>query len=181
MMKSNEEWMIDFQKGDKEGLAILYERLHEPLYAFLFRYTKEQQLSVDIVHDAFETLQKKKHDFDSAKGTVKAYLFQIAYRILLNRLNRRKRWRAILPFLVPTPIQSISPDEKMVVQQAIANLPEKQRAVILLAYYEDLPQEEIAQILSIPVGTVKSRLHNAIKSLKEALEEVYYHEGRISK
>ena len=176
-MKSNEEWMIDFQNGEKEGFAVLYERLHEPLYAFLFRYTKEQQLSVDLVHDAFETLQKKKHDFDREKGTVKSYLFQIAYRILLNKLNRRKRWRTILPFLVPTQVQLISPDEKMAIQQAIANLPEKQRAVILLAYYEDLPQEEIAQILSIPVGTVKSRLHNGIKSLKEALEEDFYHEG----
>ena len=168
--------MIDFQNGDKEGFSILYERLYEPLYAFLFRYTKEQQLSVDLVHDAFETLQNKKHDFDGEKGTVKAYLFQIAYRMLLNKLNRRKRWRAILPFLVPTQISAISADEKMAVQQAIANLPEKQRAVILLAYYEDLPQEEIAQILSIPVGTVKSRLHNGIKSLKEALEEDFYHE-----
>ena len=65
----------------------------------------------------------------------------------------------------------------MAIRQAIANLPEKQRAVILLAYYEDLAQEEIAQILSIPVGTVKSRLHNGIKSLKVALEGDFYHEG----
>lgn len=176
-MKSNEEWMKAYQQGDDEGFTVLYERLHEPLYSFLFRYTTEQQISVDTVHDAFETLQKKKHEFAVEKGTVKSYLFQIAYRILLNKLNRRKRWRAILPFLVPTSIQSISPDDKMAIQQAITNLPEKQRAVILLAYYEDLPQDEIAQVLAIPLGTVKSRLHNAIKSLKEALKEDFNHEG----
>lgn len=177
MMKTNEEWMKAYQLGDAEGFAILYERLHEPLYCFLYRYTQEEQLSIDTVHDAFEVLQKKKNDFDSNKGTVKTYIFQIAYRLLINKLNRRKRWRAILPFLVPVSTQTFSTDEKMAVQQAIANLNEKHRAVILLAYYEDLPQEEIAQILSIPLGTVKSRLHHAIKLLKEALKEDFHAEG----
>lgn len=170
-MKSNEDWMKEYQQGNDEGFSVLYEQLHEPVYCFLFRYTKEEQISVDTVQDAFEILQNKRHDFDSEKGTIKAFLFQIAYRILLNKLNRRKRWRTLLPFLVPTPIQSISTDDKMAIQQAILNLPDKQRAVILLSYYEDLPQEEIAQILNIPHGTVKSRLHNAIKALKEALKE----------
>ncbi len=65
----------------------------------------------------------------------------------------------------------MSADEKLTIQEAILQLSEKQRAVILLVYYHDLPQEEIAQILSIPLGTVKSRLHNAIKTLKEELKE----------
>lgn len=62
------------------------------------------------------------------------------------------------------------------IQQAIAILPDKQRAVILLAYYEDLPLEEIALILSIPTGTVKSRLHKAIQVLKIELKEAFQHE-----
>ncbi|GAF64799.1 putative RNA polymerase [Bacillus sp. TS-2] len=52
-------------------------------------------------------------------------------------------------------------------------LPEKQRAVIILAYYHDLSQEDISSILSIPKGTVKSRLHTAILRLKELLKEDY--------
>lgn len=160
-----------YKNGGIEGFEQLYSRLYEPLYCFLFRYTREEQLSIDIVQDTFERLQYIKQDFDQQKGTVKAFLFQIAYRLMINKLNRRKKWRTLFPFLVPTENRRLSADEKLTVQEAILQLPEKQRAVILLVYYHDLPQEEIAQILSIPLGTVKSRLHNAIKTLKEELKE----------
>lgn len=173
MSMSNEELMQQFQTGNTEALGTLYERLHEPLYCFLFRYTKEEQISVDTVHDTFEVLQKKKHTFEAKRGTVKSFLFQIAYRLLINKLNRRKRWQSILPFLMPTQKKTLQTEETLVIQQAIANLPDKQRAVILLAYYEDLPLEEVAIILNIPTGTVKSRLHNAIKALKLELKEEF--------
>jgi len=178
-MLTNEEMMLNYQAGDQEALSILYERFQEPLYCFLFRYTREEQLSIDIVHDTFEIIQTKKYAFDTTRGTVKSFLFQIAYRCMLNKLNRRKRWQTLLPFLIPTPKQSMPNEEILVIQQAVFNLPDKQRAVILLAYYEDLPQEEIAQILNIPVGTVKSRLHNAMKALKLELKEEFSHERRI--
>lgn len=176
MNLTNEQLMEQFQHGHIEALSTIYERLHEPLYCFLFRYTKDEQLSVDTVHDAFEMLQKKKQDFNTTKGTVKSYLFQIGYRLLINKLNRRKRWQTLLPFLIPIEKKALQTEETLVIQEAISNLPDKQRAVILLAYYEDLPMEEIAQILSIPVGTVKSRLHNAMKSLKLELKEAFGHE-----
>jgi len=163
--------MEAYKNGGIEGFEQLYSRLYEPLYCFLFRYTREEQLSIDIVQDTFERLQYIKEDFDQQKGTVKAFLFQIAYRLMINKLNRRKKWRTLFPFLVPTESRRLSADEKLTIQEAILQLPDKQRAVILLVYYHDLPQEEIAQILSIPLGTVKSRLHNAIKTLKEELKE----------
>uniref|UniRef100_UPI00403F9A27 RNA polymerase sigma factor n=1 Tax=Oceanobacillus sp. FSL K6-3682 TaxID=2921503 RepID=UPI00403F9A27 len=176
-MKRNEGWMEIYQNGDETGFTELYTILHQPLYCFLYRYTQEEQLSVDIVHDTFEILQIKKHTFNPDKGTVKAYLFQIAYRLLINKLNRRKKWRSLLPFLVPQADHSISMDEKMWIQQAIAALPDKQRAIILLVYYEDLPQNEIASILDIPIGTVKSRLHKAMSTLKHDLKEDFHAEG----
>ncbi|MEG0384019.1 MAG: RNA polymerase sigma factor [Solibacillus sp.] len=179
MTWTNEQLMQQFQNGNLESLGILYERLHEPLYCFLFRYTKEEQVSVDIVQDAFEVLQKKKQHYVEVQGTVKSYLFQIAYRLLINKLNRRKRWQTLLPFLVPIERKSLQTEETLVIQQAILSLPDKQRAVILLAYYEDLPMNEIALILSIPIGTVKSRLHNAMKTLKLELKEDFQHERGI--
>jgi len=91
-MISNEEWMEAYKNGDVEGFEQLYSRLYEPLYCFLFRYTREDQLSIDIVQDTFERLQYIKEDFDQQKGTVKAFLFQIAYRLMINKLNRRKKW-----------------------------------------------------------------------------------------
>ncbi|WP_245890045.1 RNA polymerase sigma factor [Rummeliibacillus pycnus] len=178
-MKNNEELMESFQQGNLGAFDLIYQQLYEPLYCFLFRYTCEEQLSIDIVHDTFERLHKVKSDYKRQKGTVKSYVFQIAYRLLINKLNRRKKWRTLLPFLVPSSVISYSSDEKLVIQQPITSLPEKQKAVILLTYYHDLTQEEIAQILSVPIGTVKSRLHHAMKTLKEELREDFYDERGI--
>lgn len=176
MTWTNEQLMQQVQNADTEALGVLYERLRDPLYCFLYRYTKEEQLSIDIVHDTFEVLQKKKAAYAAEKGTVKAFVFQVAYRLMINKLNRRKRWQKLVPFLVPNESKKLQPEETMLVQQAIFSLPDKQRAVILLAYYEDLAIADIAQILDIPAGTVKSRLHHAMKTLKEALKEDFLHE-----
>ena len=166
-----EEKMCAWQNGDEEAFTSLYEALSPSLYAFVFRYTREEPFSLDIVHDAFEQLCKAKNDYDVRKGTVKSYVFQIAYRQMVNKLNRRKRLRRFLPFLVPQREYNFSYEEKTVVQEAISKLSEKHRAVILLTYYENLTQQEIAQVLQIEVGTVKSRLHRAKQQLKRWLEE----------
>ncbi|MGN7312884.1 RNA polymerase sigma factor [Alkalicoccobacillus gibsonii] len=169
--------MIAYQNGDEIALERIFERYRDPLYRFLYRYSKDEQLSIDIVQDTFVTLQTKKRHFDQSKGQLKAYLFQIAYRLMITKLNRRKKWRNILPFLIPLDKQEVSNVDRLTIQAAIDTLPELQRAVILLVYYHDLKQDEVANILKIPVGTVKSRLHTAIKGLKERLEEDYDGKG----
>jgi RNA polymerase sigma-70 factor, ECF subfamily len=164
-----EELMIAFQKGDEQALEGIYLLLKQPLYSFIFRYTRDEQFSIDIVQDTFVKLQRYKHQYNPKKGKLKSYLFQIAYRLMITKLNRRKKWKTLLPFLAPPQTGELHHSDKMTIRQAIADLPETQRAVILLYYYHDMPQEEIADILGIPKGTVKSRLHTAIKKLKESL------------
>jgi RNA polymerase sigma-70 factor, ECF subfamily len=174
-----EELMIAYQNGDDDALEGIYTLLKPSLYSFIFRYTRDEQLSIDIVQDTFVKLQQYKLSYHPQKGKVKSYLFQIAYRLMITKLNRRKKWRSLLPFLTPTPTEEISHSDKMTIRQAIANLPESHRAVILLFYYHDMPQEEIAKILDIPKGTVKSRLHNSMKRLKEELEGNEYESGSL--
>ncbi|RWZ60600.1 RNA polymerase sigma factor [Halobacillus fulvus] len=169
----NVEMVMDGQ----EQLSIdqIYTLYSKPIYSFILRYTRDEQLSMDIVQDTFVRFQSTKRPYDPLKGTLKAFLFQMAYRLMVNKLNRRKKWKALLPFLVPDPVNERTQDDKMTIQHAIASLPEQQRAVILLSYYHDLPHKEISKILDIPVGTVKSRLHSAIHTLKKQLE-VDFHE-----
>lgn len=89
---------------------------------------------------------------------------------MINKLNRRKKWRTLLPFLVPIQEKEFSHEDRLTVREAILKVPEEQRAVLILSYYHDMQQKEIAEVLDIPVGTVKSRLHNGIKKLKQLLE-----------
>ncbi|MBM7660969.1 RNA polymerase sigma-70 factor (ECF subfamily) [Bacillus mesophilus] len=163
------ELMHSYQNGEVHALDRLYTLLKPTLYLFIYRYTKNEQLSMDIVQDAFLQLQQKKNQFDSNKANVKTYLFQIGYNIMVNKLNRRKRLQKLLPFLTPTSFEIPNNDEKLEIKEAIMGLQESQRAVIILKYYHDMTNAEIADILSIPIGTVKSRLHMAIKNLKQLL------------
>lgn len=75
-----------------------------------------------------------------------------------------------MPFLTPSEAEDFHHSDRIVVRDAVTKLPGIQRAVIILFYYHDVPQRDIATILEIPKGTVKSRLHAAIQKLKQELE-----------
>lgn len=155
--------------GSLETIETLYEMYREPLYRFVFRYTGDQQLSIDVVQDTFEKLLNH-HQYSPGKGKFKTYLFQIAYNTMATKLKRRKKLWSLLPFMATEKISDISMDDKLTVQKAVQQLPELQRAVVLLTYYHGLTQKEAADILGLPLGTVKSRQHHAMKKLKEYLE-----------
>src|SRR5690625_3461458 len=167
-MTEEDELMVAYQKGDQQALENIYITFKRPLYSFIYRYSQDEQLSVDVVQDTFVQLQRYKNNFEPEKGHLKSYLFQIAYRLMVTALNRRKRWRKYLPFLATDP-PVIDQEGGMDIRRAIGNLPDIQRVVIILFYYHDLPQKDIATVLDIPLGTVKSRLYNAIKNLQKEL------------
>ncbi len=181
-MRLNEredELMVAYQNGDNQALEGIYTLLKEPLYSFIFRYTRDEQFSIDIVQDTFVKLQRYKSDYHPNKGKLKSYLFQIAYRLMVTKLNRRSKWRSLLPFLAQVKQDDFHHSDRITVREAVAKLPEIQRAVVILFYYHDMPQEEIANILGIPKGTVKSRLHMAMKKLKVELEGDEYDAGSL--
>ncbi|WIY60639.1 RNA polymerase sigma factor [Bacillus arachidis] len=165
-----EELMLAYQNGDRRAGEKLYVLIKPALYTFLYRFNRDEQLSIDLVQDTFLMLERKKYMYEIEKGKIKTYLFQIGYRLMINKLNRRKKWRSLLPFLVPIQEGKISQEDRLTVRDAILKVPEDQRAVLILYYYHDMQQKEIAQILGIPVGTVKSRLHAGMKKLKQLLE-----------
>ena len=88
---------------------------------------------------------------------------------MINKLNRRKSGVRFCRFSAD-PGKEFSHEDRLTVREAILKVPEEQRAVLILSYYHDMQQKEIAEILNIPIGTVKSRLHNGIKKLKQLLE-----------
>lgn len=110
-----------------------------------------------------------KENYDESKASFKTYLYQIAYHKMINKMRRRAKLKKILPFLI---VESRDFDivEQLNVRFALQKLKEDHRAVIILSYYQRLTHEEIADVLAIPIGTVKSRLHHAIQHLKKLLE-----------
>ncbi len=153
---------------DMEKLFMTYKT---PIYHFVYRYCQDEQLCLDLVQDTFIRFEKYQKQFDEEKSSIKTYLFRMAYQLMINRLKRRQRLEKILPFLyAESQRHTFSHEDKLTVQAAIRQLPDEQRAVIILTYYHDMTQKDISEILAIPIGTVKSRLHTSLGKLKIVLE-----------
>lgn len=154
------------------------------IYTFCLWLAKNQEHAEDLYQDTFLTAIEVIDRIDSEEN-MKSYLLSISVRIWKNR-KRKWAWRnRIAPttvleedFYVDLAYEeedSVLEEEKSaVLKSAIAALPEKYRVIILLHYMEEVPQEKIAAILHVPIGTVKSRLYAARKLLKLELEEYFY-------
>jgi RNA polymerase sigma-70 factor, ECF subfamily len=153
-----------------DAAAILrsFDEHQAPLFRFAWRLTGSVADAEDIVQECFLALLRPDCRFDASRTPLQTYLFGTVYHQALKRLRRREG---------PAPEGSAATPEtecfriemEDAVARAVNDLPEGQREVVLLAHYERLPLAEVAAILEIEVGAVKSRLQRARASLKETL------------
>lgn len=170
----------------KQELEMCIYEYGKDIYSFCKQLTCSLQEADDLYQDTFLTAVELKDKIDYADN-VKSYLLSIALRIWKNRRRKfawRKRIADIQPMTEekdtgisistkPLPEEQILDEEKKeAVRHAVNKLPKRLCVVILLFYMEELPIAQIASILKIPAGTVKSRLHQARKLLKKELEDV---------
>jgi RNA polymerase sigma-70 factor (ECF subfamily) len=155
---------------DQRPAAVLryFDEHHGPLFRFAWRLTGSVADAEDIVQECFLALLRPGCAFDPSRTALRTYLFGAVRNQALKRLPR-----SVVPSdaqAPPTPERECYAGElKQVVAHAIGQLPEGQREVLLLAHYEQMALAEIAEILEIELGAVKSRLQRARASLKEML------------
>lgn len=160
------------QAGDREAFAALFEQYKNMVYKTAYLIVGNARDAEDALQEVFLAVHKSLSGFDSRKGAFTTWLYRITLNFCLN--HRRKRQHASLDDISPTPATyfpgaRLAEDESL--WQATRSLSDKQQAVVILRYYWDLPYAEIAAILDIPLGTVKSRLDLALKTLRKILEE----------
>jgi len=157
------------QAGDEQAFAELFHRYKNLVYKTAYLMLGDADEAEDVLQEVFVQVYKSLDAYDPGRGAFTTWL----YRITVNRcLNWRRRWR---PFVrldrARTSVRSPEGQrEEEGVWQAVRGLSEKLRAVVILRYYWELSYAEIAQILDIPLGTVKSRLNLALKTLRKDLE-----------
>jgi RNA polymerase sigma-70 factor (ECF subfamily) len=134
---------------------------------------KDAEDAEELVNDTLTRAWIQADRFDPARGRAGSWLFGIARHVAMDRLRARARRPSSLPGVVPEPVAHLDVDGlagAWEVAAALERLPSVQREVLLLAYRDDLSQSGVAVALGVPLGTVKSRTFQALRSMAGLLE-----------
>lgn len=185
---SDEELLALFKQGTTEAFGALVRRYEGQLYGYLRRYLNDRELADDVFQNTFLQVYTKIHQYASDRP-VRPWLYAIATNQAIDALRRQGRHPSIrlhaevedadetdLPQLLTLvecresgPLDQLQAEERrQLVRNAVDKLPDFLRQVVILAYYQGLKYKDVADIMDIPVGTVKSRLHTALCRLQEA-------------
>lgn len=162
---------------DAQALRILYDRCAGVALGVALRILRNRTEAEDVVQEAFLEAWKRAQTFDAQRGSATAFVLSIARSRALDRVRSRGSSERALSSLgredetpVPLPIESAEHrQDRDRIQAALATLPPEQRQVLELAYFEGLTQREIAERLSDPLGTVKTRARLALEKLAALL------------
>jgi RNA polymerase sigma-70 factor (ECF subfamily) len=180
---SDEELMRQVTGGSQEAIGLLHQRFARLIFGLAVR-TLDRAAAEDIVQEVFLAVWRKAATFDPARGTVRAWVLQIAHFRILNELRRRGRQPEIEPdpegaVLASLPAQDPGPPEaawrnhrRRLVASALDELPRPQREAVGLAFLEDLTHEQVAAELRAPLGTTKTRIRAGLQKLRGLLGPV---------
>lgn len=188
---SDEELMARASRGDADAFAALVRRYEKPLYGYVRRMLGNGVDAEDVFQDTF--LRVHQHAGRYRHGApFRPWLYKIATNLCRDRLRKRRRHPQVsldrpagFDADRPSPLDRVEdgcagPDQTarkaeatVRLQEALGELPEKQRAVFLMARYDEMSYDEIARSLQVPVGTVKSRMNKAVHFLMQAVQDIW--------
>ena len=169
---------------DEAALSSLYDRHRRVIFALALRVLRDRAEAEEVVLDVFQQVWRSAGGYDPLRGSVGGWLFTLCRSRALDRLRAHGRRKAAHEALAseersggaPTASASDGPDviadrdqRRAIVSRALGGLAPVQRVALELAYYEGLSHSEIAARLEAPLGTVKTRIRQAILALRESL------------
>ena len=167
----DEELLEKIGNGDESACQELFERYKTRLYNFILRTVGEDMLAEDVFQETFIRIVQNARSFQPRAKAV-TWIYRIAYHLSIDALRRTRHHPNYEEITEELAADQWSPDEiavlrsqRAILQDALAQLSAAQRAVVILAIIEERSQLEIAEMTGVPVGTVKSRLHYALKKL----------------
>ena len=179
--RSDEQLLAAFVAGDESGFGALVEKYARELHPFIRRYVRDTALAEDVIQETFLQVHQSAGSFNPDRR-FRPWLFTIAVNKARDHLRSRTRKREVslgagssgsgeesasyLDFLADP---EAAPDRRLdgheleqVVRGIVNRMPDHLREVLVMGYYERFPYKDMAEILDIPLGTVKSRLHAAV-------------------
>ncbi len=182
---SDEQLMFLFQGGDENAYIELVNRYKDKLINFIFNYLGDLESSEDVVQDTMIKLYQKKHYYKEI-AKFSTWLYTIAKNLANTELRKRKQRKTTLlshfskddntyelPSNDPEPGQEIQTDiVNKIIRNAVDQLSEKSKIVIVLRDIQGLSYEDISEIINVPIGTVKSRINRARLQLQVELKHI---------
>jgi RNA polymerase sigma-70 factor, ECF subfamily len=165
----DEALMLGVRDGDLPLLGILFERHSPALFDFFCRMTGSRVISEDLVQDVFVRILKYRSNYQ-AKGKFTTWMFHIARNARTDYFKVHKPYSIVPEAHIPEGPTAPAVErnhEAILLERALMKLPDDKREILVLARFREIKQEEIAEMLGIEIGTVKVRLHRAIKELRE--------------
>jgi len=189
---SDEQLLLEYREtGAADRFETLVHRYERELFNYLRRYLANAEMAEDAFQGTFLQVHLKSDQFQQGRR-VRPWLYTIATNQAIDAQRRNKRHQLVsldrtggededvgtlIDLLIsgePDPHEETDTEEQReALRKALRELPESFRQVVMLVYYQGLKYREAAEVLSIPVGTVKSRLHSALTKLTEALRSTH--------
>lgn len=173
--------------GDRAALDRLYDRYAGPTYALILRIVADRQLAEDLLQEVFLRVWQRAGSYQVERGRSLTWVLSIAHNLAIDEMRRQRRRpqgaeeredASVTDLLAAVPTLEPGPDQVVWEQQrraqiagALAKLPEAQRVLIELAYFEGYTQSQLATRLGEPLGTIKTRLRLGVQKLRSILGE----------
>lgn len=166
---------------DRAAFEELYHRYHRRLHGFLLRWLRDPQILEEVLNDSFFAVWTRARSFES-RARVSTWIFGIAYRQAMKAVGRTlRRAGEVSHEQAPEPVDqglgARARELRLSLDKALAELSDDHRAVVELTYWEDCTYAEIAEIVQVPVNTVKTRMFYARRHLRQLLPNYGFTHG----
>jgi RNA polymerase sigma-70 factor (ECF subfamily) len=177
-ISADEDLISLVQSRDPHAFATLYDRHSRAAYSLAYRMMGERQAAEDLVQDAFLKLWRAAGSYRAERGSVRSWLLSIVHnraidqiRSLSSRRRMQEKVEATAPRIQPSEAfkESWRNAQREQVREALKNLPAEQLKVLELAYFGGYKHVEIAELLGLPLGTVKGRMRLGLKKMRGLL------------
>lgn len=162
-------------QNDKEAIKLIYQNYSPVMMNIILRVVKHERIAEDVLQEALLKIWNNRTSYDTNKGSLFTWMTRISRNAAIDK-TRTKDFRLTETSMNASDIVSISDTQaqspevdEMLLAQVVERLPEKQRLLIDLAYFQGYTQKEIAEKFDIPLGTVKTRMRAAITNLREII------------
>lgn len=179
---SDAELIEALKNKEQKALSIIYDRYSALVYSVAKKILNNDREAEDLAQDIFLSLWRKPN-FDPKRGSLSSYLGLLTRSRSIDKIRARntadkfiERWEKMVTpeSLEPTPLELADSEERReIVRNGLDKLPENQKQILDLLYYQSLTQAEIASRLNIPIGTVKTRSRQGLLKLTQLLSGVF--------